>query len=255
MTALPGTDSPAHEQQAAGFVPSRDGLAFTNSWPSAPGVAVRMPFGTVGIGDASRGLCGGMIFAALDYWHAHATPPTVQPPPGSPLYRYIVGRLIDSWHLPAGVARYYRWQAKSDGYVARRTVEVHWPQVKAALDRGEPAVLGLVTVTSANPGQLGRNHQVLACRYHQADNVVTLQVYDPNSGPNDRVFLQFEASSHAAGERFEPSSHAAGAQFEPSSHDAGVRFAHNINIGLPVRGFFLTRYSPAPAPPHPGPPH
>lgn len=50
-----------------GFLPSRHGFAFVNSWPSEPAVVLTTPFGKIGVGNASAGLCGGMVFAALDY--------------------------------------------------------------------------------------------------------------------------------------------------------------------------------------------
>jgi hypothetical protein len=43
-----------------------------------------------------------MVFAALDYWCADAVAPAHRPVRGDPLYGFIVGRLIDSWHPPAG---------------------------------------------------------------------------------------------------------------------------------------------------------
>ena len=46
-----------------GFTPSVNGLRFTNSWPSEPDIVVQVPpLGNVPIGDASNGLCGGMVF-------------------------------------------------------------------------------------------------------------------------------------------------------------------------------------------------
>jgi hypothetical protein len=227
-----------------GFLPSRDGFAFTNSWPSAPAVSVRTPFGSIGIGDAAAGLCGGMVFAALDYWHARIQPPTARPAPGSPLHRYVVRRLIASWNIPAGVARYYQWMNLPDGDrrvmadgrhlftqrgVSRRTVGAQWPRMKASLDAGVPAVLGVVTVASANPAKLRHNHQVLAFGYALSGlsgSEVTVRVYDPNSGPDDNVFIRFDASS---GTR-------------------ATAFSHNLSLGWPVRGFFLAAYSPATPP-------
>jgi hypothetical protein len=223
--------------QPARFSPSADGFAFTNSWPAAPAVSIPVPFGSIGIGNAASGLCGGMVFAALDYWHARASPPVSQPAPGSPLYQYIVRRLIDSWHIPAGVAEYYLWMNLPDGDsslpirgrpvvrqrgLSRRTIARQWPRVKASLDAGTPAALGLVTVASANPGQLGRNHQALACGYKITGTEVTLQVYDPNSGRDDSVHIQFDTS-------------------DPT---APTTFRHNLSIGYPIRGFFRTAYSP-----------
>lgn len=222
------------QPRSAGFLPSRDGLAFTNDWPSAPGLSVPTPFGSLGIGNAAAGLCGGMVFAALDYWRLGLAPPVTRPAAGTPVYRYIVRRLVDSWHLPAGVARYYTWMNLPDGDrrigssltlrgLRWRSVARQWPRARASLDRGSPAVLGLVTVASAWPGQLGHNHQVLGYGYEMSGSVVSVYVYDPNTGPDDSVRLVFDAA-------------------EPASPTA---FRHNIAIGWPVRGFFLTSYSPA----------
>jgi len=161
-----------------------------------------------------------MVFAALDYWQAGRLPPAVQPAPGSPLFRFIVRRLIESWRIPAGVAGYYRGMLSSDASLARRTVSRQWPRIRALLDKRQPAPLALVTMASASPLQLGRNHQVLAYGYSLDGPDVTLAVYDPNSGPDDRVVIRFSTTG-ASG------------------------FGHTINVRWPVRGFFLTRYRPA----------
>jgi hypothetical protein len=218
---------PGSPPDCCGFLPSHDGFAFPNQWPKSPAFTLRLPFGRVTIGDSSAGLCGGMVFAALDYWHARSRPPSQRPDPGSGLHRYVVRRLIASWHIPAGVARYYRWMTRPDREVARRTVAAHWPRVKASLDDGIPAALGLVTVASANPARLRHNHQALAYGYELSGGEVTLRVYDPNSGPADGVGIRFDAAAPAR----------------------GTTFAHNLNLGWPVRGFFLVRYSPAAPPP------
>lgn len=214
-------------EPAPGFLPSRHGFAFPNSWPAAPAISVRIPAGRLGIGNAALGLCGGMVFAALDYWHAGKLPPSDQPGPGSPLYRFIVRRLINSWHIPAGVAGYYRGMVSSDAALASRTISRQWPRVRALLDAGQPAPLGLVTVASASPLPLGHNHQVLAYGYALRGAEVTLAVYDPNSGPSDSVAIRFSTQGATA----------------------GTRFAHTVNIRWPVRGFFLTRYLPSRPPP------
>jgi len=221
---------------ASGFLPSADGFAFPNAWPSAPAVTIATPLGSIGIGNAANGLCGGMVCAALDYWNAGRRPPQAQPPPGSPGYRYLVRRQVDSWNLPGGVIRYYRWMTLPDAGAGPlglfrpgtrwRTITRQWPLVRASLDDGIPAPLGLVTVASANPALLPRNHQALAYRYSVAGTVVTIGVYDPNSGPDDDVMIWFDAAGP----------------------DTAGGFSHNLGIALPVRGFFLTAYTPA-APP------
>jgi len=223
------------------FLPSQQGFPFTNTWPSQPAVVLPTPFGKINIGNAAAGLCGGMVFAALDYWHAGLRPPPRQPTPADPLYGYLVRRLIDSWSVPAGVAQYYQWMNLPDGDsgldvvgwrmitvrgLASRTIGEHWPQIAADLARGIPAALGLVTVASANPAELRRNHQVVAYDYQASAGTFTVRVYDPNSGQRDDVFIRFDQGNPA----------------KPTA------FEHNLSIGQPVRGFFRTPYTPA-APP------
>lgn len=228
----------------AAFLPRRDGFAFTNSWPSEPAVSVPTPFGTLALGNAKDGLCGGMVFAALDYWHAQQPPPRSRPTPDDPLYGWLVRRLVDSWHLPAGVAQYFQWMNLPDGDagfdvfgrhvvvergLAWRTVEVQWPQVRADLDAGTPVALGLVTIASARPADLALNHQVLAYAYTTSGSTVTVQVYDPNSGPSDDVWLRFDTSDPT----------------RPTDVE------HDIAIGHRVRGFFRTAYAPPSGDPPP----
>jgi hypothetical protein len=228
-------------QDRRGFVPSRDGFAFPNSWPQAPALSVATPVGSIGIGNAARGLCGGMVFAALDYWNARLDPPRSQPAPDTELYKFIVRRLVQSWHVPTGVVKYYQWMSLPDSDarlraggrtmtvrgVWRRTVECEWPTVRALIDARGAAALGLVTVASANPLLLGDNHQALAYGYDLTGSRVSLAVYDPNCGPSDGVRIRFDLSHARA-------------------------FVHNLNIGWPVRGFFLTAYAPV-TPPLPSP--
>ncbi len=223
------------------FRASRDAFAFTNSWPQQPAVSVPTPFGTIDLGNAGGGLCGGMVFAALDYWHSGVTPPEERPAQGTPLYRFVVQRLIESWHVPAGIAQYYQWMNLPDGDsgfdvlgrrvvsdrgLAWRTIQVQWPQVRADLDAGTPAALGLVTVASRHVKDLALNHQVLAYGYEVAGPQVTLRIYDPNSARADDVMIKFDTS-------------------HPTR---ATEFTHTVRIGHPVRGFFRTAYTPAPPP-------
>ena len=228
----------------ATFRASADGFAFTNSWPRQPALRLATPFGRLPLGNAANGLCGGMVFAALDYWHAGVAPPTQRPGTDDPLYDFIVRRLIDSWHIPAGVLQYYQWmtlpdadrvvtvlghQVASERGLSWRTLEVEWPQVRESLDAGTPVPLGLVTVASANPKDLALNHQVLAWSYSVEggrDGRVTVDVYDPNSGQSDGVTIAFELGDPVG----------------PTTFD------HTVDISRPVRGFFATVYAPA-APP------
>lgn len=223
------------------FLPSRDGLAYTNSWPTAPAVSMATALGDIDVGNAANGLCGGMVFTALDYWYAGVTPPTAQPAPGTPGYKFIVRRIVESWHVPTGVAQYYSWMnlpAGDVGFTAfghrvvvehgicSRTILQQWPAIKADLDRQIPCALGVVTVSSHNPADLGKNHQVLAYAYDTTGAQVSVHVYDPNSGQDDGVSISFDAS-------------------KPSK---ATTFTSNIDIAHPVRGFFRTAYRPVSPP-------
>ena len=225
---------------ATGFLPSRNGLPFRNAFPPSPVLSLQ-PIGLprVGIGNARGGLCGGMVFTALDYYFAgRPVPPEAAPPPaGSPTFRYVVRRLFASFALPRGVLRYQRYMARPDGdyrlFGATRpglswlTIARHWPDVRRALDAGRPTPLGLVTAHGLNPLDLGRNHVVLAYDYALTDDNLVIRVYDPNAGPDDDVYLALSlAAPHRA-----------------------TAITHNIDIGHSIRGFFPVSYRRCDPPP------
>ncbi len=224
-----------------GFLPSRDAFAFGNSWPSEPAIVVNSALGRFDVGDASNGLCGGMVFAVRDYLEVGRTPPPEQPKAGTPLFRYLVSRLVASWDIPRGVAKYYQWMGLPDGDVgfdlfgrrvvaARgvtwRTVVEELPAIRAELDAGELVCLGLVTVRSVNPADLAQCHQVLAYAAEAAGTAVTLRVYDPNRGPDDDIRLTVDAPD--------------------PTRPATV--THDLGMSHPVRGLFRVPYLPATPP-------
>jgi hypothetical protein len=48
-----------------------NGFHFNNEFPPRPDVTINVPpIGIIGIGDASNGLCGGMVYAARDFFDA-----------------------------------------------------------------------------------------------------------------------------------------------------------------------------------------
>jgi hypothetical protein len=82
----------------------------------------------------------------------------------------------------------------------------------------------LVTVYSANPGDLGKNHQVLAYAYEVDDsNTLPLHVYDPNTPPEqaDGIRLKLDLSN--------------------PTHTTSID--SNVSIGENVRGFFRVPYT------------
>jgi hypothetical protein len=225
----------------ANFQASTNGLAFTNSFPHEPAVVLHTPLGDINVGDAGKGLCGGMAFAAMDYWNADLIAPTERPDQGTPLYNFLVKRIVDSWHVPAGVLQYFQWMNLPDADenyeflgrpiatergLASRTITQQWPLIQSDLDAGVPSPLGLVTVKSHNVQDIGVNHQVVAYGYSVDGADVTINVYDPNSGQDDGVAIAFDTSA-------------------PTKETA---FTNNINMSHPLRGFFRTAYAPVSPP-------
>lgn len=188
-----------------GFLSSTSGFRFSNSFPRVPVRTIGIPgVVSLGIGDASNGLCGGMVFAARDHFEAGvAIPPDTTPPGEGPLFEYLVDRLFDSFELPSGPTRYLRlmnpllpdgetvWSRLGVAPHGRvwRIVHEEWPRVRADIDAGHPSALGLVRVRSADPFDLKENHQVLAYGYRLEGSALTLHLYDPNRPGDDDVRL------------------------------------------------------------------
>ncbi len=202
-----------------GFDPRRHAPPFPNYFPrGTPVVAVPTPFGRLALGDAAGGLCGGMVFTALDCF-LHGVEPPREPTPAA--VRYFARRLLTSWDFPFGVLKYYDWQRRSQAGLTRLTTGVEWPKVQRSLDAGMPVPLGMVKAASFDPRHLPRNHQVLAHGYTlDADGTVALMVYDPNHPDDADTTLTLPLH-------------------DPESPRA---FAHSAE-GRTVRGLFVTAYT------------
>ena len=196
-----------------------NGFAFPNSFPAgSPVVEVPTPFGRWKFGDAGAGLCGGMVFAAMDYYlHKIVELPTA---PGPELSRYFCKRLLDSWNLPLGVLKYYDWQRRKKGLL-RLTIRSEWPRIRSRLHAGIPVALGVVKARGFGWRQLTRNHQVL-CYGYDFDEIqrdVTLAIYDPNYPGDDGASLSFKLGNA----------------------DVESMIVHSCE-GPTVRGIFMTAY-------------
>lgn len=183
------------------FLPSRWGFHFTNFFPRQPLFYVSLGLGQLPIGNAVNGMCGGMIFAARDYFEAGLTPPpdTTAPTQGL-LYSYLVQRLFDSFDLPWGPIRYlYLMNPAVPDDEARFGFGPHgrawvmireeWPKIKADLERGLLCSLGLIRLKSHDWRSIGKNHQVLAYGYELNGDDLAIHVYDPNHPDNDDLTL------------------------------------------------------------------
>lgn len=179
-----------------GFLPSRHGFRFANSWPRS--VARRWHVGLVelGIGDVSRGLCGGMAFAARDRFERGeaGAPETEAPRPETALFNEIVDRQFDSFGTVYVVPLRF-WLSSALGNAAsrgRETVGRAWPAIRREIDAGRPAMIGLVREAGWNPLAVGMGHQVAGYRYETTADGVSIGVYDPNHPGRDDVEIRVE---------------------------------------------------------------
>jgi MIR domain len=197
----------------ADFLPSTCGFKFKNAWPNVPVTTIPIPGGLkIPIGHASNGLCGGMVFAARDYFEKGLKVPDVTKAPASgPLYDYVSSRLLDSFDLPVGPAKYldYMRAPNADKKIPLpppldftyergimwRTINDELGKILADLDAGRLSCLGLVCATGINPMDLGKCHQVLAWRYETSGDNLKLWVYDPNRPGGDNARLEFSRAT------------------------------------------------------------
>lgn len=210
------------------FFPNVSGFHFSNTtWPSVPLLTINVLGQNIPIGDASNGLCGGMVYAARDFFQSGIPiwPDTTAPSSGT-LFDYIVRRLFDSFDLalppppppppfltltpPFGPGpATYMWLmdpalpdhetiASNAGLAphGRAWVMVmeEWPKIQADIDGGMLSPIGLIEIKSADPTQMGMNHQVLAYGYEFIGTDVAIHIYDPNHPDNDTVWMRFSTA-------------------------------------------------------------
>lgn len=182
----------------ADFRPSRDGFAFVNdfsgsSLPVDLGAAAESRLGL----PRHYGLCGGMSFAAADYYLARAAVPADTHPPvrGSRLYLYLYKRQATSVGPSGAMAlKFLEWMrlpdTGADSCRARTAAEL--PPIRAALQRGEPVMLGLVLTSAARRQEPWNNHQVLAYAIAapSVPGAEELRIYDPNFPHRDDVVIR-----------------------------------------------------------------
>ncbi|HSO28869.1 MAG TPA: hypothetical protein VLS28_03130 [Candidatus Sulfomarinibacteraceae bacterium] len=211
--------------EVPGFLPSRHGFAFPNRWPTGPAFEWRVGYLRIGIGEVSDGLCGGMCFAAADGFLRGGAPPTDAVPPvfGTPLFGEIARRQLDSLELGLVPLRFWWASARlRTGRWTGRDQAREWRAIRAELDGGRPAMVGLVRAATANPLALTANHQVLAFAYEAGPVDATIRIYDPNHPGRDDVTIRL--------------------------HVAGRSVTAGQSTGEPLLGVLSLPYRPAPEP-------
>jgi len=192
-------ESTNRERVMTSFAPKTHGFHFKNEFTN-----VIIDIGS--INWTTHGRCGGMAFAALDYFYKGLTIPSTTnvPPNESVLAKYIYDRLIDSF-LTNGV-KFVDWTITRCDYsstlwegVPQLTKTKEFPALMRDLKNG-PVALGIVSATKISNLGSG-NHQVVAFGAELDKNTgkMTVYVYDNNypdkivtltSFPTDLYFTQ-----------------------------------------------------------------
>ena len=84
-----------------------------------------------------------------------------------------------------------RTTASFGDVVAAMTLD-QWPLIRAQIDAGQLAMVGMVRGDSPDPRKLTLNHQVLAYGYRVEPGRITLAIYDPNHPDRDDVEVRID---------------------------------------------------------------
>jgi hypothetical protein len=228
------------ERAVPGFLPSRHGFHFANRWPPGPAFWLGAGYVRIGFGNVADGLCGGMGFAVRDRFEAGLAVPgdAVPPAAGTPLFAEIVRRQVDSfdrlvrlpfrfWSLAALHPDRPTRLSRVLGLAPRGTLAVRdeWPRLRAEIEAGRLAMVGLVRSAGRSPFSLGQNHQVLAWGYRVAGQELAIRIYDPNWPDRDDVEVMVRLDA------------------EPETGRQLVTFGQST--GEPLLGWFLAPFIPA----------
>lgn len=179
-----------------GFLPSVHGFRFANRWPQSPARSWQLGLVQLGIGDTARGLCGGMAFAARDRFERGeaGAVEAEAPAPGTTLFEEIVERQLASfgWLWIGVPLRFWLAAVGGERRRLRETVLGAWPAIRAEIDAGRPAMLGLVRSDSWSPLAINLGHQVVAYRYDSSPDRIAIGIYDPNHPGDDTVEVRLE---------------------------------------------------------------
>ena len=184
------------------FRPSRHGLHFRNAFEPGRALRIIQPGATV------MGLCGGMAFVVRDLFERGIDPPADRDPPkrGSRHYQALYRREVESFDWFRLPIRFWVWSALHPEQptwwsrllrrrpIGELTLEDEWPRIRAQIDAGELAMVGLVRGRGFDPRKLTLNHQVLAYGYRVDPGLIVLRVYDPNHPDRDDVEARIDLS-------------------------------------------------------------
>ncbi len=176
------------------FTPLKHGFHFGNNFVNK---IVSTSFGKI----ESKGRCGGMAFASLDYFFSGISVPSHEdkdfpngkhPPDGSLLSDYIYERTINSLFTLYSF-KFFDWTVQKDNEKSMRksvdykTKMEEFPKLKKSIDMGKPLILGLIGARKAT--DITKNHQVVAYGYESDSDNIKVYIYDSNF-PDKEITLE-----------------------------------------------------------------
>jgi hypothetical protein len=182
------------------FSPQTNGFRFVNRFDFPYSVSFKLPFtGSIDLGDIIYGLCGGMCFAALDYFLVGKPVPQIDDPQklDSNYVLYLWERQLDSLGLLT-VPKVIELMLREDIDAGRRTAQYEIPKLRRRLDQGLPTVLALIRTRRGDDPT--RNHQVLVTGYDfdPLTKKLAAHLYEPNY-PGQEPTLNFDLSQPSLG--------------------------------------------------------
>jgi hypothetical protein len=211
------------------FTPLMHGFNFQNQFSGLPflfhkNLKICHLFNQFFFRKNSYGLCGGICFAALDYFYSGREIPLIDLDfgVGNFLHSYLFKRQNDTYgFLGKIVLKFALWSFMSDATLQTKTHR-EFSNIQLSLNQNKPVVLGLVYVHISKSLAIWSNHQVIVYGYNADSQNKTLYLYDPNFPGSEDIVIELTRAK----EGFEC-------------------FQRNLqtNQMIPVRGFFEIPYS------------
>lgn len=160
------------------------------------------------------GMCGGMVFSAMDYYFDQIKLPNYKTVEELPLSytKYLWKRQTQSVSISV-LLKIIQFATLSVSKSMQKTIEIELPKIMERLHDGLPAPI--VIIRSSLFQNPTHNHQVLVTGYVDNGSSLVLEIYDPNHpkiNPMLSIYLRPE-------------------------------YLITQSTGEPVRGLFLNKYS------------
>lgn len=179
------------EKYSTQFLPSKHGWKFGNAFDND------LFQGKLTVG---KGLCGGMVFSALDRYNGNKIPDgqMIAPKKSDSLFKHLYHRQIASFNKGNVISQVTEWIEKADesgknqeqgvGYLTSKEMKT----VKQKIRAGKAVPIVLVRQQGGiKPFKATDAHQVLIYKYvsEPALNRTRLWIYDPDNEEDDEVVL------------------------------------------------------------------